>query len=80
MSSEGDSVEVPAGDAAAELSLEDALKKVNDGSAVLVDVRSDDEWNEMHFAQATHIGIDKINEDAAAACAGLDKEKLVLLH
>ena len=67
-------------DPAAELSLTDALQQVTDGKAVLVDVRSDKEWNESHFEQAKHISIDKINEDAVAACAGLDKGQLVLLH
>lgn len=64
----------------AALSLSEAVEQVKAGSAVLVDVRSDKEWNEAHFEQAQHICIDKINEDAAAALAGLDKEKLVLLH
>ena len=69
-----------AAEPAAELSLSQALKSVTDGNAVLVDVRSDGEWDKSHFAQAQHISIDKINDDAAAASAGLDKDKLVLLH
>ena len=64
----------------ADLSLPEMLAQVNEGKAVLVDVRSDDEWNASHFAQAQHISIDKITEDAAAACSGLNKDKLVLLH
>jgi len=60
--------------------LSDILKQVTDGSALLVDVRSDEEWDKSHFAQAQHIPIGSINEDAAAACAGLDKEKTVYLH
>lgn len=63
-----------------QLQLSEVLKQVTDGSAVLVDVRSDEEWDEAHFAQAQHISIDRINEDAAAACAGLDKEKTFFLH
>ena len=64
----------------AELTLAQALDRVNDGTAVLVDVRSDDEWNASHFAQAKHIPIDKISEDASAACESLNKDQLVLLH
>ena len=65
---------------AAGVSLPEALQQVTAGTAILLDVRSDEEWDEKHFAQAQHIGIDKISEDAAAACAGLDKDKLVLCH
>ena len=63
-----------------EISLSDAVKQVEAGSAVLVDVRSDAEWEKSHFAKAQHICIDEINEDPATALAGLDKETLVLLH
>ncbi len=60
--------------------LAQVLRQVTDGSAVLVDVRSDEEWNASHFSQARHISIDRIQEDAAAACAELDKEQTVYLH
>lgn len=63
-----------------ENSLDDVLKMVQDGSAILVDVRSDEEWDEHHFKAAKHIPIDKINEDAAGALAEVKKEQLVFLH
>lgn len=63
-----------------ESSLGEVLKMVQDGSAILVDVRSDDEWNESHFEAAKHIPINKINEDATKALAGIKKDQVVFLH
>lgn len=63
-----------------ESSLDEVLKMVQDGSAILVDVRSDEEWNEKHFDAAKHIPIDKITEDAAKALEGVKKDQLVFLH
>ncbi len=57
-----------------------ALAQVKSGKALLVDVRRDEEWNEFHFQSAKHIPIAKINEDAKAAFAGIEKEQTVFFH
>ena len=58
----------------------DALKQVQAGSAILVDVRRDEEWEEAHFESARHIPLDSINEDANAAFAEIDKQQTVFIH
>ncbi len=69
------------GDFVANAPLTEVARQVNNGEAQLVDVRSDEEWNESHFEKAQHISIDKIEGDSPAdALAGLDKEKTVYLH
>lgn len=66
---------------AADSSLADALEQVTAETAVLLDVRTDDEWSTAHFAQARHIPLDKITgDDAEAATAELDKEKTIYVH
>jgi len=60
--------------------LADALALVESGKAVLVDVRRDEEWNESHFESATHIPLDKINEDPQSAFAKISKEQTVFVH
>ena len=57
-----------------------AFQQVQAGTALLIDVRSDEEWNETHFKVAKHISIDKIEEDAEAAFEFIDKEQTVFLH
>ena len=75
-------IAVPVEDAAAdkEAFVADAFQQVQAGTAILVDVRSDEEWNESHFKVAKHIPIDKIKEDAEAAFKSIDKEQTVFLH
>ena len=58
----------------------DAFQQVQAGTAILVDVRSDEEWNESHFKVAKHISIDKIKENAEAAFKSIDKEQTVFFH
>lgn len=60
--------------------LANALEQVKNGTALLVDVRTDKEWDDGHFEAATHIAVDKIKEDPAAAFDGIDKEQTVFLH
>jgi len=62
------------------ITLADALAQVESGKAVLVDVRRDEEWNESHFESATHIPLDKINEDPQTAFAEISKEQTVFVH
>ena len=57
-----------------------AFQQVQAGTALLIDVRSDEEWNETHFKVAKHIPIDKIEEDAEAAFKSIDKEQTVFFH
>ena len=57
-----------------------ALQAVNDGSAVLIDVRGDDEWKSGHFEKAVHIPVNKIQDSAAEATADLDKSKTIYTH
>ena len=45
-----------------EISVEEALEKVKNG-ANLIDVREDNEWNEAHAKDATHIGRGVIERD-----------------
>ena len=58
----------------------DAFQQVQSGTAILVDVRSDEEWNESHFEVAKHIPIDKIKEEPEVAFESIDKEQTVFLH
>lgn len=36
-------------------------KEINDGTAVLVDVRGDDEWHSGHAKGAMHLSVDRIS-------------------
>lgn len=58
----------------------DALAQIQAGSAILVDVRRDEEWEEGHFEAARHIPLDSINENAEAAFAEIEKEQTVFVH
>ncbi len=58
----------------------DALAQIQAGSAILVDVRRDEEWEEAHFESARHIPIDSINENADTAFAEIEKHQTVFLH
>lgn len=58
----------------------DALAQVQAGSAILVDVRRDDEWEEKHFEAAVHIPLDSINENVEVAFADIDKQQTVFIH
>lgn len=60
--------------------LADALKKVQAGEALLVDVRTDEEWNECHFDVAKHIPVDKIESDPESAFGDIKKEQTVFIH
>jgi len=59
-----------------------ALESVKAGSGVLLDVRTQDEWDSGHFASAKHIPVDQISdaEKAKSATADLDKEKTLYVH
>lgn len=58
----------------------DALAQIQSGSAILVDVRRDEEWEEAHFEAARHIPLDSINENAETAFADIDKQQTVFVH
>ena len=75
-------IAVPVEDAASdkEAFVADAFQQVQAGTAILVDVRSDEEWNESHFKVAKHISIDKIKENAETVFESIDKEQTVFLH
>ena len=75
-------IAAPVEDAASnkEAFVADAFQQVQAGTATLVDVRSDEEWNESHFKVAKHIPIDKIKDDPEAAFESIDKKQTVFLH
>jgi len=60
--------------------LADALQQIQAGSAILVDVRRDEEWEEAHFEAARHIPLDTIDENAETAFADIDKQQTVFVH
>lgn len=59
-----------------------ALESVKAESGVLLDVRSQGEWDSGHFAAAKHIPVDQITDadQANTATADLDKEKTIYVH
>ena len=60
--------------------LADALKQVESGTALLVDVRRDEEWEEAHFESARHIPLASIDENPESAFAEIDKQQTVFIH
>lgn len=63
-------------------SLQAVRDSVLAGAAQLIDVRSDAEWDECHLAEATHISMATLGEEASrdAALAQLDKSQPVYVH
>lgn len=53
------------------------IDEVSEGSAVLVDVRRDDEWNSGHAAGAMHLSVDRI---AGGAVPTPDKNTKIYLY
>jgi rhodanese-related sulfurtransferase len=60
-----------------EISVEETLKKVESGAA-LIDVREDNEWETEHADGATHIGRGVIERDIIGAFP--DKERELILY
>jgi phage shock protein E len=60
-------------------SLEVIKKAVDEGKAVLVDVREEDEWNSAHVKGAILIPASRLNDDAALI-AKLPKDKPIYVH
>lgn len=59
-----------------------ALSAVGVETALLVDVRTDEEWESGHFAAATHVPLADLQdaEKAKDATSGLTKTKLIYVH
>ncbi len=60
--------------------LADALQQVQAGTALLVDVRTNEEWDKAHFAIAKHIPVDEVKEDAETAFGAIKKDQTVFIH
>ena len=60
-----------------EISVEEALKAVNGGTARLIDVREDSEWAEGHARGADHMGKGIIERDIENAVPDKDAELIL---
>jgi rhodanese-related sulfurtransferase len=60
-----------------EVSVSEALKAVNGGSARLIDVREESEWNEAHAKGADHLGKGIIERDIEKVVPDKDAELLL---
>ena len=60
-----------------EISVEDALKAVNGGSARLVDVREESEWKAGHARGAEHLGKGIIERDIETVVPDKDEELIL---
>ena len=61
-------------------SAETIKKAVDDGKAVLIDVREKDEWDVAHVKSATLIPGSTIKVDAKKAAEALPKDKAIYVH
>lgn len=66
----------PAGQESAAISVDEAKRRLDAGTALLVDVREPDEWRAGHVAGATHIPLGNIASRAATLPA--DREILLI--
>ena len=60
-----------------EVSVEQTIKAVNGGSARLIDVREDHEWNEAHAKGADHLSKGTIERDIERAVPDKDSELIL---
>ena len=60
-----------------EVSVAEALQAVNGGSARLIDVREESEWNEAHAKGADHLGKGIIERDIEKVVPDKDSELLL---
>ena len=60
-----------------EVSVREALQAVNGGSARLIDVREESEWNEAHAKGADHLGKGIIERDIEKLVPDKDSELLL---
>lgn len=60
-----------------EVSVDEAIGAVNGGSARLIDVREDNEWNEMHARGADHVGKGIIERDIEKLVPDKDAELIL---
>jgi rhodanese-related sulfurtransferase len=60
-----------------EVSVSEALQAVNGGSARLIDVREESEWNEAHAKGADHLGKGIIERDIEKVVPDKDSELLL---
>ena len=64
-------------------SLDDVRKGLKDGSAVLIDVREQEEWNEGHLVDATLVPMSellKVASDRAEVAAKIPEGKIIYTH
>jgi rhodanese-related sulfurtransferase len=79
--------DAPAGDAAkpeqelthTQLPLKDIKKQVEEGKAVLIDCREQDEWDDGHLRDAVFVPLSKLKE-AQQVPSHLPKDKPVYVH
>ena len=57
--------------------MDDMQRKIKNGEAILVDVRTEDEWSEAHAVGAVHIPIDTFSKNFANQ---LDKQKEIYVY
>lgn len=60
-----------------EVSVDEAIGAVNGGSARLIDVREDNEWDEMHARGADHVGKGIIERDIEKLVPDKDAELIL---
>ena len=60
--------------------LDQVKAAVDAGTAVLIDVREQGEWDLGHLKTARLVPLSGLNKDAAAQAAGLPKDKPIYLH
>ena len=60
-----------------EVSVDDALRAVTGGSARLIDVREDNEWNAGHATGADHLGKGIIERDIEKLAPDMDSELIL---
>lgn len=65
-----------------ELDLAKVRQQVTDGTAQLIDVRTEREWDRSHVAKAQHVPLQTLTENTTRdkAIASIDKNKRIYVH
>jgi len=62
------------------LSSKDAKQKITRGNALVIDVRTQTEWNIGHFEKAKHLPTSNINEKNATRILGKNKKRNIVVY